>query len=73
VLAAVVAGAGVSVLPRYLAEPALAAGSVETLHQPQVRPLNTLYLAVRAGGPANPAASVVHRHLIERSREWDLL
>lgn len=73
VLAAVVAGAGVSVLPRYLAEPALAAGSVETLHQPQVRPLNTLYLATRSGAPANHAAAVVHRRLTERSREWDLL
>lgn len=73
VLAAVVAGAGVSVLPRYLAEPALGAGSVETLHQPAVRPLNTLYLAARAGVPANPAASAVHRRLAERSREWELL
>ncbi|RAJ69994.1 DNA-binding transcriptional LysR family regulator [Streptomyces sp. Amel2xB2] len=73
VLAAVVAGAGVSVLPRYLAEPALGAGSVETLHQPAVRPLNTLYLAVRAGRPANPATAAVHRRLTERSREWDLL
>ncbi|QPP08892.1 LysR family transcriptional regulator [Streptomyces bathyalis] len=73
VLAAVIAGAGVSVLPRYLAEPALASGSVETLHQPQVRPLNTLYLAARAGAPANPAAAVVRRQLAERSREWDLL
>lgn len=73
VLAAVVAGAGVSVLPRYLAEPALAAGSVETLHQPGVRPLNTLYLAYRSGGPANPAAAAVRRHLTERSREWELL
>lgn len=73
VLAAVVAGAGVSVLPRYLAEPALGAGSVETLHQPAVRPLNTLYLASRAGVPANPAAAAVHRRLAERAREWELL
>jgi DNA-binding transcriptional LysR family regulator len=73
VLAAVVAGAGVSVLPRYLAEPALATGSVEALHQPRVRPLNTLYLASRGGAPANPAAAVVHRHLTERAREWELL
>ncbi|MFD7631471.1 LysR family transcriptional regulator [Streptomyces sp. NPDC059851] len=73
VLAAVVAGAGVSVLPRYLAEPALASGSVEVLHHPQVRPLNTLYLATRVGGLANPAVAGVHRHLTERSREWDVL
>jgi DNA-binding transcriptional LysR family regulator len=73
VLAAVVAGAGVSVLPRYVAEPSLAAGSVETLHQPKVRPLNTLYLATRVGGLAHPAVAVVHRRLTERSRDWDLL
>lgn len=73
VLAAVVAGAGVSVLPRYLAEPALSAGSVEALHQPRVRPLNTLYLATRVGGLAHPAAAAVHRHLTERSREWESL
>ncbi|MGP3979582.1 LysR family transcriptional regulator [Streptomyces sp. KR80] len=73
VLSGVVAGAGVSVLPRYLVEPALAAGSVEMLHQPQVRPLNTLYLATRVGGLANPSVALVHRHLTERSREWDFL
>ncbi|MGW2562342.1 LysR family transcriptional regulator [Streptomyces sp. NPDC001514] len=73
VLAAVVAGAGVSVLPRYLAEPALAAGSVELVHTAGVRPLNTLYLATRAGGLTNPSVALVHRHLLERGREWDFL
>jgi DNA-binding transcriptional LysR family regulator len=70
VLAAVVAGAGISALPRYLADPALAAGSVEALHQPAVRPLNTLYLATRAGGLANPSVALVHRTLLARSKEW---
>ncbi|MER7666197.1 MULTISPECIES: LysR family transcriptional regulator [unclassified Streptomyces] len=73
VLAAVVAGAGVSVLPRYLAEPALAAGSVELLHRPDVAPLNTLYLATRVGGLAHPSVALVHDHLMKRSRLWGAL
>jgi DNA-binding transcriptional LysR family regulator len=70
VLAAVEAGAGISVLPRYLAEPALAGGTVVQLHQPEVPPLNTLYLATRRGAPANPALTVVRDRLIEAARDW---
>lgn len=69
VLAAVVAGAGVSALPRYLAEPALTAGSVELLHQPEIPPLNTLYLVTR--GTPTAAAQVVVEHLKER--DWGAL
>jgi DNA-binding transcriptional LysR family regulator len=69
VLAAVVAGAGVSALPRYLAEPALAAGSVELLHQAEIPPLNTLYLVTR--GALTPAGEAVADHL--RSRDWGVL
>lgn len=69
VLAAVIAGAGVSALPRYLAEPALAAGSVEQLHHPQVPPLNTLYVVTR--GTTTPATDAVAEHL--RSRDWGVL
>ncbi|MFK4106853.1 LysR family transcriptional regulator [Streptomyces sp. NPDC019531] len=70
VLAAVEAGAGVSVLPRYIAEPALAAGRIVELHHPEVPPLNTLYLATRRGTPANPALTVVRDRLIEAAAEW---
>jgi len=69
VLAAVIAGAGVSALPRYLAEPALAAGSVEQLHHPETPPLNTLYVATR--GTTTPATDAVVEHL--RSRDWGAL
>ncbi|GAA3663604.1 DNA-binding transcriptional LysR family regulator [Lentzea atacamensis] len=69
VLAAVIAGAGVSALPRYLAEPALTAGSVELLHQPEIPPLNTLYLVTR--GTPTPAARAVVEHLQER--DWGVL
>ncbi|MCG8927937.1 LysR family transcriptional regulator [Lentzea sp. CC55] len=69
VLAAVIAGAGVSALPRYLAEPALAAGSVEQLHHPEVPPLNTLYVVTR--GETTPAVDAVVDHLC--SRDWGVL
>ncbi|MBT2440157.1 LysR family transcriptional regulator [Streptomyces sp. ISL-36] len=70
VLVAVEAGAGISVLPRYLVEPALAAGRVVQLHHPEVPPLNTLYLATRRGTPINPALTVVRDQLIEAAAEW---
>jgi len=49
VRAAVVAGAGMSVLPRYLVREQLAAGSLVELHIPEIQPLNTLYLVTRSG------------------------
>ncbi|WP_434445179.1 LysR family transcriptional regulator [Lentzea sp. E54] len=69
VLAAVIAGAGVSALPRYLAEPALTAGSVELLHHPELAPLNTLYVVTRAA--TTPVTDAVVEHL--RSRDWGVL
>ncbi|MFF2495458.1 LysR family transcriptional regulator [Agromyces sp. NPDC058064] len=47
--AALVAGAGMSVLPRYLVESELAAGRLVALHEPEMAPLNTLYLVARTG------------------------
>ncbi|HEX8870673.1 MAG TPA: LysR family transcriptional regulator [Lentzea sp.] len=69
VLAAVIAGAGVSALPRYLAEPALTAGSVEQLHHPEIPPLNTLYLVTR--GVPSPAVQAVADQL--EDRDWGAL
>ena len=70
VLAAVVAGAGATVLPRYLAAPAVSSGQAELLHEPVVAPLNTLYLARQAGVPPTPAASRVARRLEELAATW---
>lgn len=72
VLAAVVAGAGISALPRYLAEPAIGAGTVEVLHRSDEAPINTLHLAIRAGEPPSPATTRVIDALVERAREWDV-
>ncbi|MDW4574214.1 LysR family transcriptional regulator [Microbacterium sp. M3] len=72
VLAAVVAGVGVSALPRYLAEPAILSGAVEVLHRPDEAPINTLHLAIRAGEPVGPAPTRVIELLAERARDWDV-
>lgn len=45
-------GAGMSVLPDYLIRDALADGSLVCLHEPEVAPLNTLYVVTRAGEPS---------------------
>ncbi|GGP00879.1 LysR family transcriptional regulator [Wenjunlia tyrosinilytica] len=70
VLSVVVAGSGVSVLPRYLAEPALRAGSVVLLHEPAAAPLNTLYLATKGGVLTDPTLALVREHLLTRARDW---
>lgn len=69
VLTAVIAGAGISVLPRYLADPALAAGSLELLHHTQIQPLNTLYLVTRSG-PTPPPIALVQHQLLRQAETW---
>jgi DNA-binding transcriptional LysR family regulator len=73
ILAAVVAGAGVSALPRYLADPAIGTGSVEVLHRPDEAPINTLHLAIKAGRPPGAATARVIDALVEAAHGWDSL
>ncbi len=57
VLACVLAGFGVSVLPRYLCADQLASGDLVALLEPEEPPINTLFLVTRAGANrAGPAA-----------------
>lgn len=70
VLAAVEAGAGISALRRYLVEPAPAAGRGIQPHCSEAPPLNTIYLAVRRGAPANPALTVVRERLTDAAAGW---
>jgi len=72
ILAAVIAGAGIAAVPRYLAEPAILSGSVALLHRPEVPPINTLHLAIRAGAEVAPATSAVIDRLREAARSWDV-
>ncbi|NKQ57530.1 LysR family transcriptional regulator [Amycolatopsis sp. K13G38] len=70
VLAAVVAGAGVGVLPRYLCEAALADGSVTQLVRPERPPTETVCLAARAGTLELPHLAPVRACLLAGARHW---
>ncbi|GAA2015613.1 LysR family transcriptional regulator [Microbacterium ulmi] len=71
ILAAVVAGAGISAIPRYLADPAVASGSVEILHRPEESPINTLHIAIPVHEPPSAATAAVITRLLETARAWD--
>ncbi|MFC9897317.1 LysR family transcriptional regulator [Nocardia sp. NPDC127579] len=70
VLAAVVAGAGCSVLPRYLCERDLHAGTIIPLLTPPDSPINTAYLAHRPGAPARPHVDQVRTALLQAATAW---
>ncbi|MEU6339636.1 LysR family transcriptional regulator [Streptomyces sp. NPDC046977] len=70
VVAAVVSGAGISVVPRYLCEAELASGALVALLAPEDPPINTGYLAERAGAPDRPAVREVRERLLRAARSW---
>lgn len=70
VLAAVTAGAGFTVLPRYLCSSELASGALVPLHEPDDPPINTAYLVQRPGRPDNRDVTRVRDLLIEAGRTW---
>jgi len=70
VRSAVAAGAGASVLPRYLCAAELAAGTLVALLEPEDPPINTAYLAQRAGAQVLPHVIRVREHLREAARRY---
>ncbi|MHC5904210.1 LysR family transcriptional regulator [Streptomyces sp. S6] len=70
VLACTVAGAGVTVLPRYLCAGALERGEVVALHDPPVPPLRTYFLVVRTGTLAMPHIARAYERLLRAGAEW---
>lgn len=70
VLASVAAGAGVSVLPRYLCEDELASGAVVPLLSPEDPPINTGFLVERAGALPRAPVSAVRERLLQAARSW---
>ncbi|MGS2613116.1 LysR family transcriptional regulator [Micromonospora sp. LZ34] len=70
VLAAVLAGAGASVLPTYLCRAQLATGELVPLLRPPVPPLNTLYLAARPGVAGRREVQAVRRALVTAAAGW---
>lgn len=65
-------GAGITVLPTYVAAADLAAGRLVRLHEPEFAPLNTLYLVVRRGA-VEPVVAGVQEHLITQAAAWGSL
>ncbi|GAA0325115.1 LysR family transcriptional regulator [Streptomyces polychromogenes] len=70
VLAATTAGAGISVLPGYLCARELDSGALVALLAPEVPPINTLYVATRAGTEHAPHLAAVRSHLLMQARLW---
>ncbi|PZH21174.1 LysR family transcriptional regulator [Streptomyces sp. NTH33] len=70
VLACVVAGAGLAVLPRYLCAAALERREVVALHEPAVPPLRTYFLVVRTGTLAMPHIARAHEWLLRAAADW---
>ncbi len=68
VLAAVAAGAGITVLPTYLCAAELADGRLHLLRRPPIPPINTLFLADRTG-TAHPATTAVRNHLLQHGHD----
>lgn len=67
---AVVAGAGLAVLPRYLCENALDRGELVALLDPPVPPLRTYFLAVRTGTLALPHIARAQEWLLRAASDW---
>ncbi|MFF8291506.1 LysR family transcriptional regulator [Streptomyces sp. NPDC016309] len=70
VLAAVAAGAGVAVLPRYLCLDELASGALVPLLSPEDPPINTAYLVRRPGTVDHPHLALVADLLLREARGW---
>lgn len=64
-----VAGVGMTVLPEYLARSFLERGDLVRLHEPDVAPLNTLYVATRRGGPVpDPILDAIRLRIVALCR-----
>ncbi len=70
VVAAVVAGAGYSVLPRSICEEHLEAGRMVLVDDPTEPPLNTMFLVRRPGADSNPDVVRVERALHAAASGW---
>lgn len=70
VLAGVLAGFGITVLPRYLCEAELASGELVELVRPEIPPINTLFLAAHTATARRPHIAAVRARLLEAAAGW---
>lgn len=68
VLALTVAGAGYTVLPRYICRKELDSGALVSLTEPATPPANTMFLATNGSG--NQLVDMACRALLEAARSW---
>jgi DNA-binding transcriptional LysR family regulator len=68
VLSLTLAGAGLTVLPRYLCRRELASGTLVSIMEPPTPPANTIFLATQ--GPVNQAVTDACRALLQSSPAW---
>ncbi|MDQ3716790.1 MAG: substrate-binding domain-containing protein [Actinomycetota bacterium] len=68
--AAAVAGAGLTVLPRYLCAEDLAPGRLVSILDTDDPPINTLYLVTRAAVRTEPQISHAWSALLRQARDW---
>jgi DNA-binding transcriptional LysR family regulator len=68
--AAAVAGAGLTVLPRYLCAEDLAAGRLASVLQADDSPINTMYLVTRAAARTEPHIAHAWTALLREARNW---
>lgn len=71
VCGAVAAGAGISVVPRYLAADGLARGELLELHRPETPPRTTISLAYRPGALRRPGVDAVRHTLLRAAPGWE--
>jgi DNA-binding transcriptional LysR family regulator len=65
-----IAGAGVTVLPRYIVETALEDRTLIQLFEPAKPPVNQLWLAWRSSRREHPRVSFVRDQIVRASNEW---
>jgi DNA-binding transcriptional LysR family regulator len=71
VLGAVAAGAGISVLPRYLCDEPIRRGELVVLHTPKRPPRNRIYLAAKPSSLRQPRVAAVRSMLLAAARSWE--
>ncbi|WP_232666450.1 LysR family transcriptional regulator [Pseudonocardia sp. TRM90224] len=69
-LSATAAGAGITVLPTYLCGTELASGALVRLLDPADPPINTGYLAERAGARGSAQLAEVRDQVLRAARDW---
>lgn len=70
-VALVIAGAGITVLPSHVCEKELAAGDLVPVISPRRPPSNPLFLTWRSGALRSAHLARVHSHLLAASSAWD--